>query len=351
MFYGCMWLCMRLCVLYMFCMCVWSGGDLNLLPELLKKWRQRSEGASVCLGQLQIPVALVLCCNWELSHVLSRSMSPCNATRACVCGCVGKLEATVQTFPKCFSFFSWCMNAPFLPRLYFSPVLESKRPFLLTRNTNIFYQTWPPNFTSCFLQVLSCFQLPFPLSSQPYLILWLVCPPHFPALCWQSVGGLLKVEGGKFGQLSSRVPRGKIDWQSNLLPSVHSALLALYLSLPPSSWSIYPSIHSSPTLITQFHTRCLEVKVSVEVIVSECMCVYLWRVLLVWMSGREADWWYRWGAWVDGCDSVGCMCVCAHAKTMGIWLWRTAVGGKSFWHEREGGSSVIYREGSRRGWS
>lgn len=67
------------------------------------------------------------------------------------------------------------------------------------------------------------------------------------------------------------------------------------------------------------------------------MCVYLWWVLQVCMWGWEADWWYRWGGCVDVCDSIGCMCVCAHAKTMGIWLWRTAVGGKSFWHEREGG--------------
>lgn len=281
---------------------------------------------------------------------------------ACVCGWVGMLEAaepkrrkkqytvlplSVQIFLKRLSFFC---NGPWMPlsfpRLYFSPVLKSIRHFLLTRNTNIFYQSCPPNFASCFLQVLSCFQLPFPLSSQPHLILWLVCPPHFPALCWQSVGGLLKVEGGKFGQLSSRVPRGKIDWQSNLLPSVHSALLALYLFLPPSSWSFYPSIPSSPTLITQIHTHCLEVKGSVEVIASQCMCAYLWRVLQVCVWGQEANWWYRWGGWVDGC-----MCVCAYAKTMAMWLEDCGGGGKSFWHEREGGSSIIYREGSRRGWS
>lgn len=70
--------------------------------------------------------------------------------------------------------------------------------------------------------------LSFPLSSQLHLILPLVCLSHFPVLHWQTVGELLSA-GEKFGQLSSRVPRGKIDWQSNLLHSVCSALLVLCL--------------------------------------------------------------------------------------------------------------------------
>uniref|UniRef100_A0A8C2WNM3 Uncharacterized protein n=1 Tax=Cyclopterus lumpus TaxID=8103 RepID=A0A8C2WNM3_CYCLU len=43
-------------------------------------------------------------------------------------------------------------------------------------------------------------------------------------------------------RLSSRVPRGKIDWQSNLLPSVCAALLRYLSTCPSPNLSIHPFI-------------------------------------------------------------------------------------------------------------
>lgn len=88
---------------------------------------------------------------------------------------------------------------------------------------------------------------------------------HIPSPSDKLWEGYLKLRG-KFGELSSRVPRGMIDWHCNSLHSVCSALLIF--PLPSGLFLIHPSLHLFIPNSLQMHTCCLQAKVSLEVIAS-----------------------------------------------------------------------------------
>lgn len=168
------------------------------------------------------------------------SVSPCNATRGhcvgrCVCVCVSGLTEAHSPMPP-----------------------NSTTEHLDLTQTGLFANKNTPSpeldLHFFFLLVIVCFLLPFSLSSQPHLILWLVCSRNIPGPFAGKLEGYLKLRG-KFGDFSSREPRGKIDWQGYLLqclfcpPNFFPSLLAF-------SWSVYPSIYSSQARYTCIPAAC-----------------------------------------------------------------------------------------------
>ena len=200
-----------------------------------------------------------------MSHVLSHRASLYHATYeawfcicACVCLCVSvsvcvcqrplrwkRENSSVQIFlssSPCFLHVSLYMATAHLSRFF---NLNSTVQLPACATHFLLSLTSLSLSLSLFIYIYFFRLLSFPLSSQQHLILLLVCQSHFPALHWQTVGGLLSTRG-KFGQLSSRVPRGEIDWQSNLLLSVCSALLVLYLFQWPFRYLSIHSFHFKP---------------------------------------------------------------------------------------------------------
>lgn len=147
----------------------------------------------MCLQQLQVLVDLALCCNCELSHVWSHSVSPCNATHGhCVGRCVC-VRSYWGTFP--------CATQKHHSTSWFNP----NWPFREQKHT------LPWTFFSFLLVIgflLLFIPLPFVLPATFNLVTCLFSPYPRPLL-WQS-GGLLKVEG-KVWQAFIKWARRK-DW-------------------------------------------------------------------------------------------------------------------------------------------
>lgn len=239
------------------------------------------------------------------------------------------MHSSVQTFLNSFP-FSILYECPFPSLQHISPcsLIQTLRSTPFTHTHTFFPELDLPISLPASCGPL-CLLLSFLLSSQQHLILRLVCPPYFPALSWQTVGGLLKVVGESLDSFHQGYPGGRLIGKviycpvsvqhSSFSTSLHTLLL------------IRLSIHSFVSNSLQIYTCCLEVKVSVGVIVSVCvyMCVSMtrsaglnvrlkgwslgnhwhrWKRLIVFGLARRLTRRPRWCVYV----ASACMCWCAH---------------------------------------
>lgn len=172
----------------------------------------------------------------------------------CVCLCEKLLNLMCEEtghIPLCktsltFFHFLYSMRAPFHSHrtslLVFNPNSAHPLPHQLTSHMHIyFFSNLPSQFLSP-LPMVFCLLLAFRLSSQQHLILWVVCPTYFPALRWQTVGGLLKVVGESLDSLHQGYPGGRLIGKVIYCPV--SVLHSSFSTSLPALLRICLSIHS-----------------------------------------------------------------------------------------------------------
>lgn len=157
-------------------------------------------------------------------------------------------HSLVQNFLNSSIFYNY--ERPFYPQPPFTHVHRSSLDLSLTAS-----------YGPCYGPLLS-----FLLQ---HLMLQPVCPTNFPALCWQTVGGVLKAGKGRLDSFHKGYPGRRLIGKVIYCP----------LSVLNSSFTTFPSIYPFVYYPLQIHTCCLEVKVSVGVTVSVCMRVFLWQGL------------------------------------------------------------------------